>query len=296
MDKLCSYFDCRLSLRKEPTVFILYGPTATAKTAISVELSILYNAEIVNCDMAQIFSEGKIATGHITEEDKKGVPHHLFGFLELPSYFSVYKMRLLIEKKIKDIFSRGKNVIIVGGSGFCILSLFFIPSRIYFSYSKEILDTSPRLSEIIARGIFQTSQDINSDYIVYFPFFSYELIYIDLQDRAKWISLLKARIDGFLQKGLLKEIASMPEEWRQFLFRKKIIGYHQLLSYFYECNGSELFFSDNDSLSKKKELIFFATCQYGKRQRTFMRKMQRDLLLYEVSSFLHTVSLKDIHY
>ena len=201
MDRLFSFFGYCLNSRREPSVFILYGPTATGKTAISIELSILYNAEVVNCDMAQIFASGKIATGQINEEEKRGIPHHLFGFLETPSLMSVYQMRIYIEQKIKEVFSRNKNVILVGGSGFCILSLFFVPSRIYFSYPQEVLDAHPGGSEIVANDVFASSPHDSQDYIVYFPFFSYTLIYLDVREREDWISLVKKRIDGFFQKG-----------------------------------------------------------------------------------------------
>jgi tRNA A37 N6-isopentenylltransferase MiaA len=296
MDRLSSFFSRCLNSSRKPSVFIIYGPTATGKTAISVELSILYNAEVVNCDMAQIFAEGKIATGQIDEEGRRGIPHHLFGFLEEPSLISVYKMRCFIEQKIQEIFSRHKNVILVGGSGFCILSLFFIPSAIYLSYPQEVLDSQMPLAEIIARDIFTSYSSNSSDDIVYFPLFSYTLIYLDIEEREEWASLVKRRIDGFFKKGLLNEIASMSEEWKLFFLKKKIIGYNELVHYFYECEGSDLFFSDNASLLQKKELIFFATCQYGKRQRTFMRKIKRHLLSRAIPSFSHFVKLDDLHY
>jgi tRNA A37 N6-isopentenylltransferase MiaA len=296
MDRLSYFFSRCLNSNCGPSVFIIYGPTATGKTAISVELSILYNAEVVNCDMAQIFAEAKIATGQVNDEEKCGIPHHLFGFLEAPSIISVYQMRSFIEEKIKEIFSRHKNVILVGGSGFCILSLFFIPSAIYLSYPREVINSQMPISEIIARDIFTSSSSNSRDDIVYFPFFSYTLIYLDIEERGEWASLVKKRIDGFFKKGLLNEISSMSEEWRRFFLKKKIIGYHELVHYFYECEGSDLFFSDNASLLQKKELMFFATCQYGKRQRTFMRKIKRHLLARAIPSFSHFVKLDDLHY
>ena len=57
---------------------IIAGPTASGKTKISVELAKRLNGEIVNADSMQVYKELNIGTAKITEEEKEGIPHHLF--------------------------------------------------------------------------------------------------------------------------------------------------------------------------------------------------------------------------
>lgn len=99
------------------------GPTATGKTALSVEVALKVGGEIVSADSMQIYKYLQVGTAKPTGEEAKGVPHHLMGFLELHEEFSVADYVRLAGEKIKEIHSRGRKVILCGGTGLYIRSL-----------------------------------------------------------------------------------------------------------------------------------------------------------------------------
>lgn len=104
------------------TVFIT-GPTASGKTALSVRLAKEFGGEIVSADSMQIYRGIHIASAAPDEEEKCGVPHHMLEFLEPENEFSVADYTKAARKIIKDINSRGRLPIVVGGTGLYINAL-----------------------------------------------------------------------------------------------------------------------------------------------------------------------------
>lgn len=104
-------------------VVVVIGPTASGKTALSVELAKRFSGEIVSADSMQIYRYMDIATAKPTEDEKQGIPHHLMDFLEPTEDFSVARYCDLAKSAIKDIASRGRLPIIAGGTGLYVDSL-----------------------------------------------------------------------------------------------------------------------------------------------------------------------------
>ena len=104
-------------------VIAVIGPTASGKTALSVELAKIFDGEIVSADSMQIYKYMDIATAKPTEAEKQGIPHHLMDFLEPSESFSVARYCDLANCAIKDIAARGKLPIIAGGTGLYVDSL-----------------------------------------------------------------------------------------------------------------------------------------------------------------------------
>ena len=108
---------------KKIFVVSVVGPTASGKTALSVELCKALAGEVVSADSMQIYRRMDIATAKPTEEEKQGIPHHLMDFLEPSHRFSVAEYCDLAKEAIADINSRGKLSVIVGGTGLYVDSL-----------------------------------------------------------------------------------------------------------------------------------------------------------------------------
>ena len=62
-------------------IYSIVGPTASGKTKLGVDLALRVGGEIINCDSVQIYKEIEIATAKPSEEEKRGVPHHLIGYI-----------------------------------------------------------------------------------------------------------------------------------------------------------------------------------------------------------------------
>ena len=104
-------------------VLAVVGPTASGKTALSVELALRLHGEIISADSMQVYKHMDIATAKPTEDEKKGVPHHLMDFLDPTEEFSVARFCSLAKPLIAAISDRGKLPIIAGGTGLYVDSL-----------------------------------------------------------------------------------------------------------------------------------------------------------------------------
>lgn len=99
-------------------ILLLFGPTASGKTALAVQLAKAYNGEIVNADSRQIYSHMPLITAMPHAADFEAVPHHLFGFITPDQPYSVGQYVAQATDAIAAIHARGKWPIVVGGTGF----------------------------------------------------------------------------------------------------------------------------------------------------------------------------------
>lgn len=104
-------------------VICIVGPTASGKTGLAIELAKKINAEIISADSMQIYKGLDIGTAKVTDEEAKGIKHHLIDICDITDKFSVADFKLLCYDKIDEILSRGKNVIICGGTGLYISAI-----------------------------------------------------------------------------------------------------------------------------------------------------------------------------
>lgn len=109
-------------MKKIPLV-VIAGPTASGKTALSIEIAKLIGGEIVSADSMQIYKYMNIATAKPTEEEKQGIEHHLMDFLEPTVAFSVSDYCEEAKKAISDVCKRNRIPIVAGGTGLYIDSL-----------------------------------------------------------------------------------------------------------------------------------------------------------------------------
>ena len=99
------------------------GATASGKTALAVELALALGGEIVSCDSMQLYRGMRVATAVPTEEERRGVPHHMMEILDPDESFSVAEYCKRANDCITDIHSRGKIPILCGGTGLYYSSL-----------------------------------------------------------------------------------------------------------------------------------------------------------------------------
>jgi tRNA dimethylallyltransferase len=95
----------------------LCGPTASGKTALALELAEKHDGEIVNADAFQLYRGMEVLTAAPGEDERKGVPHHLFSVLDPSIANDAMAYTRLAEPVIADILSRGRTPIVTGGSG-----------------------------------------------------------------------------------------------------------------------------------------------------------------------------------
>ena len=107
---------------KQPLI-ILTGPTASGKTALSVELAKRIGGEIISADSMQVYRYMDVGSAKVTEEEMDGVPHHLIDVLEPQDAFNVVVFQDMAKKAMEKIYANGHIPIVAGGTGFYIQAL-----------------------------------------------------------------------------------------------------------------------------------------------------------------------------
>lgn len=105
------------------SVIVICGATATGKSDLAVSLAVELNGEIINADSMQLYRGMDIGTAKLPVEARKGIPHHLLDVLSVSEDASVAWYQESARELISSIESRGKNAIIVGGTGLYIKAI-----------------------------------------------------------------------------------------------------------------------------------------------------------------------------
>ncbi len=276
-------------------VVVVAGPTASGKTALGVEIAKAYNGEVVSADSMQIYKGMDIATAKPTKEEMQGVSHHLIDFLERDRAFSVADYVELAGEKIRDIHSRGKLPVIVGGTGLYISSLI---DNIQFPDIKSDPNIRKKIEEEInekgceavferlkecdpetaselhpnntvrvirALEVFEITGRKLSEFkeesrLVPSPYDA--LIFgLNYNDRQKLYDRINLRVDIMAENGLVEEAREVYEAG-EMKTSANAIGFKELIPYFK--NEADL----QECIDKIKQ----ETRRYAKRQLTWFRK------------------------
>ncbi len=279
----------------KPKVLAVCGPTASGKTWLGVELALKYEGEIVSADSMQIYKGMDIASAKPSEEEKKGVPHHLMDFLDRDVTFSAADYVRLAREKIDDILSRGKLPIIVGGTGLYIDSLLnnvnFSEMKSDEEYRKSLYDyaaengnealygrlvkADPEAAELIHMNnlvrviralevIHVTGRKFSElkteSRLVESPYDSV-IIGLNAADRGMLYERINQRVDIMVEMGLVEEARQL---WQSAPMKTaaNAIGYKELIPYF----------ENEMSLAECIDKIKQETRRYAKRQLTWFRR------------------------
>lgn len=288
--------------KKIKAIFIV-GPTASGKTALSIEIAKKFGGEIVCADSMQIYKGIHIASAAPDIEEMQGIKHHLLEFLELSDKFSVADYVLKARECIKEIASRGKLPIIVGGTGLYINALLdnteFIEGETDLELRERLEEefdeigaekmleklrsfdneTASRLHQKDRRRIirafevyFQSGKSITEQNLLSHqtPSFMDPLVIgITYSDREKLYKRINKRVEIMLKSGLLEE-ARQTAEISSSKGAFQAIGHKELYG----------FIKGECSLEEAKEHLCRQTRRYAKRQLTWFRRDGRINWLY----------------
>jgi len=104
---------------------LILGVTASGKGKLAFELAKSLNGEIVSVDSMKVYRRMNIGTAKPSVEKRKQIPYHLIDVVEPGDSFSVAGFLELAEAAVKDILSRNKPVVAVGGTALYIKTLLY---------------------------------------------------------------------------------------------------------------------------------------------------------------------------
>lgn len=106
-------------------LLVIVGPTASGKTSLAIDIAQKHNGEIICADSRTIYKHMNIGTAKPTKAEQQIVSHHILDIVNPNEAFSVVEFKTLCNTTIKDVQTRGKLPIMVGGSGMYIDSVLF---------------------------------------------------------------------------------------------------------------------------------------------------------------------------
>src|SRR5512136_318886 len=108
---------CAMSAPSLPLLICIVGPTGVGKTALAIELAERLNGEIVSADSRQIYRGMDIGTGKPMPDQLARVRHHLIDHVDLDQSYTLAEYQTDAYAAIDVIYSRGKQPLLVGGTG-----------------------------------------------------------------------------------------------------------------------------------------------------------------------------------
>lgn len=278
----------------QPKVVVIVGPTASGKTAVSIELAKKLNGEIISADSMQIYKEMNIGSAKPTKEEMQGITHYMIDVIEPTENFNVAKYKEMAEECIEKILAKGKLPIIVGGTGLYVSTL---TNGIEFSeiekdekYRKELEDIAeqengidilfeqlkkidPEAANIIEKNnvrrviraleIFKvtgkTKTQLDRESIKELKY-DYRIFGM-LWDRQELYDRIDKRVDIMLDMGLLEEVEKLNEKGFSATAIQGL-GYKEIIEYL----DKEI--TLDEAIEKLKQ----ETRRYAKRQMTWFKR------------------------
>ena len=281
---------------KDYNCIVVLGPTAVGKTSIGVALANHFDGEVISADSRQTYCKLDIGSGKDICEyqvDGKKIPYHLIDIVSLPTEYNVYNYQQDFYKVFKDVISRGKMPVIVGGTGMYLdaiirdYQLVILPEN--EKLHQELLNTP--LEELAAR-LFKEQPELHTkcdllekDRVIKAleiieakkngvdstsvdrPEIKPLIIGTTLERPQIW-EHISIRLQERLDNGMLEEVQSIHDSG---------ITWERLEKLGLEYRYCSLFLQGK--IQSKQELfekLFIAIRQFAKRQETWFRMMEKN--------------------
>ncbi len=286
--------------------YLIFGPTASGKTALSLRLAEKIGAEIVNMDSMQVYDGISIISAAPNQDEMAGITHHLFGFIKPSHIFSTGEYVAEVAHIVEKAKTKGKPLVFVGGTGLYAHALTqglidippiapeirqkardFVQNDIgvAYEYLKKIdgasaLAIKPNDAQRIARAIevFEATKKPLSEW--------QSMPQTAILAANKWRGFkvlppreivhnkIAKRFRAMMKNGGIEEVENL---WKQGLSRElpalKALGIPHLLDYF----------DGGIDLESAIELAIIATRQYAKRQYTWANNRAKDWEIYDTA-------------
>ena len=274
-------------------ILCIVGPTGVGKTKMSVELAKKYDAIIINCDAMQVYKDLNIGTAKIKENEKEGIEHYLFDFVDPLVNYTVADYQKDARKLLKKF--KNRNIIFVGGTGLYLKAALFdyrFPAETkekkdYSQYSNEELlaqclekDKTCNIHVNNRKRLIRFLEKENPDIVKPVPL--YDALFIGLTtEREKLYQIIDERVEKMMNEGLLNEVKTFYDQNIHSKALETGIGYKELYQYL----DGEI------SLEEAISLIQKNSRHYAKRQYTFFRH-QLPVKWFQVDyeNFTNTIS------
>lgn len=289
-----------------PKIIIILGSTASGKTDLGLMLAKKFNGEIVSADSRQVYKKMNIGTAKPAGKWERGsyvvdgIPHHLMDIIDPGKDFSLADYKAAATKSIKDILSRNKLPIVVGGTGLYIQTLvenLDIPKVAPSGSLRRKLEkiSHAELVEMIKRLDPESAQKLDLKnprrvlralevfMVSGESFFKqrtkskplYQVLQIGIDvPREELYSRINTRVDRQIEEGLVEETKKLAGKPARNALRSNSGGYGWPLSSMSGIGYKQMGFClrGEMTLDKAIEILKRDTRHYAKRQMTWFKR------------------------
>ncbi|MFA6423481.1 MAG: tRNA (adenosine(37)-N6)-dimethylallyltransferase MiaA [Patescibacteria group bacterium] len=268
-------------------VIAIIGPTASGKTALSIELAKKFSGEIICIDSRTMYKGMDIATAKPTLKEQQFIPHYLIDLVNPGETLTVSEFKSLAKDKINEIISRGKIPFLVGGSGLYLDSIVYgfemppegnpaLRLQLEKMTNEELFEKLKKLDPVHAQKIdsknprrlvravevcMLTGKPFSKQIKKIKPDFKTLILGIDVA-KEKLASKISSRVDMMIKDGLVDEVRNLSEKYSYNLPAMSSVGYREINSYLL---GQ---ISLNEAIMQMKK----NTLDYARRQITWFKK------------------------
>jgi tRNA dimethylallyltransferase len=284
----------------KPVLLVLAGPTASGKTALSIEFAKHFKTEIISCDARQFYREMNIGTAKPTEPELQSVKHHFIDNLTIFDNYSVGDYEKEVLSFLNEYFQNNKIALMVGGSGLFMRTVcegvdefpdippnFRAELQTLFNekgievLQKELKEKDPEYyTKVDLKNPHRLIRALEVCRFSGKPYTSFlgkgkvsrpfQVVKIGLNwDKQTLHHRINERVDKMMAEGLLKEAESLYEH--KNLNALQTVGYQELFSYF----------EGKFSMDEAVEQIKLNTRHYAKRQMTWFKK-EKDMIWFNM--------------
>ncbi len=291
-------------------VIVICGATATGKSDLAVALASEIDGEVINADSMQLYKGMDIGTAKITDEERRGIPHHLMDLLEVTEDANVAWYQEKAREKIREVHSRNKSAIIVGGTGLYIKAILddlnfpdtdpVVRTELELEYATkgigplferlEKLDPAAALAidKANSRRVIRALEVIK---ITGKPFtanlprqestrYPEALQFGLVMERELLGEKISARVERMWQAGFVAEVESLIEAGiTRGTTAQKALGYSQVIAY------KEGKISEDEAIEETKR----ATRQYARRQETWFSRDERIMWISPIQNRIERI-------
>ena len=267
-------------------VIAIVGPTASGKTAYSIELAKKLDGEIISADSRLVYKGFNIGTAKPTIEERENIPHHMIDIVEPEINYSAGLYIKEAKKIINNILKKGKTPIVVGGTGLYlnILLMNFELPEVEPNYAlREQLKKENNLHEILKELDCETAKTIEPNdkkklirAIEIVKTTGKKLSEVrginELEYNVEWhgrnfpraelYDRINKRVDIMLETGLVEETKQLLKKHGRINNILYTIGYQEMVEYL----------DGTTTLEEATEKLKQNTRRYAKRQLTWFRK------------------------
>lgn len=272
-------------------LIVIAGPTASGKTAFSIDLAKSLNTVIISADSRQFYEEMSIGTAAPTPEELLQVKHYFIHNISIEDKYDVADYEREVLQLLDELFKTHDSAILTGGSGLFIDAVCngidampdvqpetrekvekMLKEGGINALSNELQQLDPEYFAIVDKQnprrlqralevCYQTGRTFTSFRSGHNAKRDFDIKkYALLWDRQQLINRIDRRVDLMMEQGLLEEAKSLYP--KRELNALNTVGYKELFTYF----------DGQCTLEEAVEQIKIHTRQYAKRQMTWLRR------------------------